>query len=111
MSAADSGRAALVTGANRGLGLETSRQLLDRSLRVVMTGRDERALQRATGTLGAGDRALALRMDVSTELLRDGVGCGLDAGGAVTTCSRFRPTSATETAAPSSRWSTSRAHH
>ena len=63
MSASDSGRAALVTGANRGLGLKTSRQLLDRSLRVVMTGRDERALQRATGTLGAGDRALALRMD------------------------------------------------
>jgi NAD(P)-dependent dehydrogenase (short-subunit alcohol dehydrogenase family) len=65
MSASDQGRVALVTGANRGLGLETSRQLLDRGLRVVMTGRDERALQRATDTLGAGDRALALRMDVT----------------------------------------------
>ena len=30
-----------------------------------MTGRDERALRRATDTLGAGDRALALRMDVT----------------------------------------------
>jgi NAD(P)-dependent dehydrogenase (short-subunit alcohol dehydrogenase family) len=65
MSASDAGRVALVTGANRGLGLETSRQLLDRGLRVVMTGRDERALQRATDTLGAGDRTLALRMDVT----------------------------------------------
>jgi NAD(P)-dependent dehydrogenase (short-subunit alcohol dehydrogenase family) len=37
MSAADSWRAALVTGANRGLGLETPRLLLDRSLRVIMT--------------------------------------------------------------------------
>ena len=56
MSASDSGRAALVTGANRGLGLEASRQLLDRSLRVVMTGRDERELQRATDvTSGDGD--------------------------------------------------------
>jgi NAD(P)-dependent dehydrogenase (short-subunit alcohol dehydrogenase family) len=65
MSASDPGRVALVTGANRGLGLETSRQLLDRGLRVVMTGRDERALQLTTDTLGAGDRALALRMDVT----------------------------------------------
>jgi NAD(P)-dependent dehydrogenase (short-subunit alcohol dehydrogenase family) len=65
MPAFDPGRVALVTGANRGLGRETSRQLLDRGLRVVMTGRDERALQRATDTLGAGDRALALRMDVT----------------------------------------------
>ena len=65
MSASAAGRVALVTGANRGLGLEASRQLLDRGLRVVMTGRDERALQRATDTFGAGDRALALRMDVT----------------------------------------------
>jgi NAD(P)-dependent dehydrogenase (short-subunit alcohol dehydrogenase family) len=40
-------RVALVTGANRGLGLETSRQLLAQGLRVVLTGRDEDALDRA----------------------------------------------------------------
>ena len=56
MSASNPGCVALVTGANRGLGLETSRLLPDRGLRVVMTGRDERALQRATDvTSGDGD--------------------------------------------------------
>ena len=34
------GKVALVTGANRGIGLETCRQLLARGLGVVMTGRD-----------------------------------------------------------------------
>jgi NAD(P)-dependent dehydrogenase (short-subunit alcohol dehydrogenase family) len=59
-------RVALVTGANRGLGLETSRQLLDRGLHVVLTGRDERALERAIRSLGHDEsRATAVRMDVT----------------------------------------------
>jgi NAD(P)-dependent dehydrogenase (short-subunit alcohol dehydrogenase family) len=33
-------RVALVTGANRGIGLEISRRLAARGLRVVMSGRD-----------------------------------------------------------------------
>ena len=37
-------RVALVTGANRGLGFETSRQLLAKGLTVVLAGRDEAAL-------------------------------------------------------------------
>jgi NAD(P)-dependent dehydrogenase (short-subunit alcohol dehydrogenase family) len=66
MTARSSARVALVTGANRGLGLETSRQLLDRGLRVVLTGRDERVVQRARESLGAGeDEALAVRLDVT----------------------------------------------
>ncbi|HXW07570.1 MAG TPA: SDR family oxidoreductase [Vicinamibacterales bacterium] len=58
---------ALVTGANRGLGLETSRQLLAKGLTVVMAGRDNAALQHALGSLGeaARSRALAVRMDVT----------------------------------------------
>lgn len=64
MSAA--ARVALVTGANRGLGLETSRQLLARGLRVALTGRDVDAVERARRGLGktAGE-AIAVPMDVS----------------------------------------------
>ena len=59
-------RLALVTGANRGLGLETCRQLLSRGLRVVMTGRDVDAIERARRSLGQGsERAIAVRMDVT----------------------------------------------
>jgi NAD(P)-dependent dehydrogenase (short-subunit alcohol dehydrogenase family) len=60
-------RVALVTGANRGLGLETSRQLLARGLTVVMAGRDEAALERARRELQEEDqrRAMIVRMDVT----------------------------------------------
>jgi NAD(P)-dependent dehydrogenase (short-subunit alcohol dehydrogenase family) len=63
---AKAGRVALVTGANRGLGLETSRQLLARGLRVVLTGRDEVAIRKATATLDCEkDRAMAVGLDVT----------------------------------------------
>src|SRR4030095_1993851 len=60
-------RIALVTGANRGLGLETSRQLVAKGLTVVMAGRDEAALMWARATLGKEEqsRAVLLRMDVT----------------------------------------------
>src|SRR5437762_4507543 len=60
-------RVALVTGANRGLGLETSRQLLAKGLTVVMAGRDEAALARARAELGKDEqsRAVLVRMDVT----------------------------------------------
>jgi NAD(P)-dependent dehydrogenase (short-subunit alcohol dehydrogenase family) len=59
-------RVALVTGANRGMGLETCRQLLGRGLRVVMTGRDLAATRHALDSLGPTDgRAIAIHMDVS----------------------------------------------
>lgn len=58
---------ALVTGANRGLGLETSRQLLAKGLTVVMSGREEAALARARAELAKDlqSRAVIVRMDVT----------------------------------------------
>jgi NAD(P)-dependent dehydrogenase (short-subunit alcohol dehydrogenase family) len=59
-------RVALVTGANRGLGLETTRQLLDRGLLVAMTGRDVDSIERARhGLREASRNAIAVRMDVT----------------------------------------------
>jgi NAD(P)-dependent dehydrogenase (short-subunit alcohol dehydrogenase family) len=60
-------RVALVTGANRGLGLETSRQLLAKGLAVVLTGRDDAALHQVYRALPEHDQrhALTLRMDVT----------------------------------------------
>jgi NAD(P)-dependent dehydrogenase (short-subunit alcohol dehydrogenase family) len=55
---------ALVTGANRGLGLATCRALLGRGLRVIMTGRDEDALRRAHRELGRPEHAITVRLDV-----------------------------------------------
>ena len=59
-------RVALVTGANRGLGFETSRQLLAKGLTVVLAGRDDAALERARRTLPQSEqRAMTVRMDVT----------------------------------------------
>jgi NAD(P)-dependent dehydrogenase (short-subunit alcohol dehydrogenase family) len=58
-------RVALVTGANRGIGLETCRQLLARGHTVVMTGRDLKAVEATLAGLDHGGRAIALRMDVT----------------------------------------------
>jgi NAD(P)-dependent dehydrogenase (short-subunit alcohol dehydrogenase family) len=60
-------RVALVTGANRGLGLETSRQLLAEGMTVVMAGRDETALERARSSLGSNARtgAVVVPLDVT----------------------------------------------
>jgi NAD(P)-dependent dehydrogenase (short-subunit alcohol dehydrogenase family) len=51
---------ALVTGANRGLGLETARQLLAHGYQVLVTARERGAADEAARSLGKGARALAL---------------------------------------------------
>ncbi|MBN2430898.1 MAG: SDR family oxidoreductase [Acidobacteria bacterium] len=63
-------RVALVTGANRGLGLEISRQLADRDIAVVMAAREEDKGRRAVaGLAGEGRDIHFLQLDV-TELPR-----------------------------------------
>jgi NAD(P)-dependent dehydrogenase (short-subunit alcohol dehydrogenase family) len=47
-------RTALVTGANRGIGLEVCRQLGKAGLRVILTGRDPEAAAAAAAELAAG---------------------------------------------------------
>ena len=61
-------RVALVTGANRGLGFETARQLLAQGLAVVLAGRDPAALERARRGLSEQDRrrAVTVQMDVTS---------------------------------------------
>src|SRR6185436_5874688 len=59
-------RVAVVTGANRGLGLETARQLLARGYRVALTGRDLAAVERARRGLGdAAVDAIAVALDIT----------------------------------------------
>jgi NAD(P)-dependent dehydrogenase (short-subunit alcohol dehydrogenase family) len=59
-------RVAVITGANRGMGLETARQLLAHGYRVALTGRDPDAVERARATLGDPARdAIGVRLDVT----------------------------------------------
>ncbi|QKV91273.1 SDR family oxidoreductase [Streptomyces sp. NA02950] len=55
----DSGRAALVTGASRGIGLAIAEALVARGDRVCITGRNEDSLKEAVARLGA-DRVIAV---------------------------------------------------
>ncbi|MBV7673584.1 SDR family oxidoreductase [Streptomyces halstedii] len=59
MTAQDSGKVALITGASRGIGFGIARALVARGDRVVITGRGEDALKEAVDRLGA-DRALGI---------------------------------------------------
>ena len=64
--AAKKSHLALVTGANRGIGLEVARQLLREGLRVVLAGRDEKATERALASLeDDSENAVVVRLDVT----------------------------------------------
>jgi NAD(P)-dependent dehydrogenase (short-subunit alcohol dehydrogenase family) len=61
-------RIALVTGANKGLGLETSRQLAQKGIHVVMGARDAAKGRQAAETLAAEALAVTfLELDVTRE--------------------------------------------
>src|SRR6186713_179140 len=53
----------LITGGNSGIGLATAQEFDREGARVAICGLNERTLQAAQGTLGAG--SLAVRADVS----------------------------------------------
>ena len=62
-------RVVLITGGSKGIGRETGRLFLDAGFRLVITGRDAAALDRAADDLGKDrrDRILMLPGDVSVE--------------------------------------------
>jgi 3-oxoacyl-[acyl-carrier protein] reductase len=62
-------RVYVVTGASRGLGLATATVLAAEGARVLMCARDDAALQKATDSLEAGDRSMALPGDLSDPAL------------------------------------------
>src|SRR5262245_22498439 len=55
----------LVTGGNRGLGLETCRQLAEQGHRVILTSRKLEDAERAAREIGAGGRVEPLALDVA----------------------------------------------
>ena len=60
-------RVAIVTGANRGIGLEVTRQLADLGYTVVLGSRDLGKGEAAAKKLQVGDRVMARRLDVTEQ--------------------------------------------
>ncbi|HWR47244.1 MAG TPA: SDR family NAD(P)-dependent oxidoreductase, partial [Pseudonocardiaceae bacterium] len=68
MFAADRPPVALITGGNKGLGLETGRQFSERGLLVVLGSRDLQAGRRAAASLHeVGPGAQTVQLDVTDE--------------------------------------------
>jgi carbonyl reductase 1 len=62
----DTQRLAVVTGGNRGLGLEVCRQLAQQGYRVVLTARDAEQARKAAGSLGAAGNVRGEQLDVTS---------------------------------------------
>ncbi len=57
------GKISLITGGNSGIGLATAKVFVDQGAKVIIAGRDQQTLDRATKELGG--QILAIRADVS----------------------------------------------
>ncbi|MGL5859685.1 MAG: SDR family oxidoreductase [Phycicoccus sp.] len=72
-------RTALVTGANKGIGLEISRQLAQSGVHVLLTGRDEDRVRAAVASLAGTEMSVTpLVLDVTDETTFDGARRYLD---------------------------------
>ena len=59
-------KTALVTGSNRGIGLEIARQLAESGFQVIVSGRNQKSVEEAASSLGKENRKVVpLTMDVS----------------------------------------------
>lgn len=78
------GRAAVITGGARGIGLESARMIVARGGRVALWDADETALERALADLNAGEKATATPVDVADEaMIAAALGEAVRAHGAV----------------------------
>ena len=74
-------RTALVTGANRGIGLEVCRQLAAKRYRVILTARDRGNGERAAATLRTDGEVIAATLDVTDGQSIRALAADLDRGG------------------------------
>jgi len=74
-------RTALVTGGNRGIGLEVCRQLAAKGLHVILTARDRAKAEKAARGLDAGDAISAAVLDVTDERSIRALAADLEARG------------------------------
>ncbi|WP_328472553.1 SDR family oxidoreductase [Streptomyces sp. NBC_00448] len=78
----ESGRAAIITGASRGIGYGIAQALVARGDRVCITGRNEDALKAAVESLGGGDRVIGVAGKAHDEAHQEAaVGRAMDAFG------------------------------
>jgi NAD(P)-dependent dehydrogenase (short-subunit alcohol dehydrogenase family) len=76
-------KTALITGAARGLGLGTARDLLGKGYRVIVTARSQAKADAAKDELGGGEDVVAMALDVSSDASADALMARLDAEGLV----------------------------
>ena len=79
MSAANSKKVALITGANKGIGLETAKQLSSNGVFVLLASRDQARGEAAAKTLGGESAGVrAVKLDVVNEADRDAIAKYID---------------------------------